>query len=199
MTKHIGDIEYGTEMTGKELILAQARRMGLHPNAFDLNRAIYDTEDITRYVNRLEKYEAMTIDEIEKELEESLKAEVTFYEQRQRRAQELRSKYEKLGEEVKSWEPPTEAHIKLKEKALAEIREYIEWKCVRVEEATHPSESPFRLSAQEYKDMMVKHCKEQIEYYKEKYKDEQERVAESKQFMEQLMESLPQQEGEENK
>lgn len=191
MTKHIGDIEYGTEMTGKEMILSQARRIGLHAAVFDPARQIYDTNDATYHVKKLEEIEAMSVEDIETKQAMELQAEMNDYAKKLEEVKELRAKYEKLHEEVKLWEPPTEEHEKLKDKALKEIEEYIDWKCARFEQSTPPSESPFRLSAEKYKEMMTQHHKEQIQYYKNKYKEEQERIAESKKYMEQLLESLP--------
>ena len=194
-TGYTSFIENGSIDTAQDFLMLCARAFGAciemrdeplsKPIPMEFKPSTYYSEWVDMARSKLEKYQAMSIEEAEQ------KCELEYASERERRAdykknaQDLLNRYNKILSGVKSWEPPTEHHQKLKEFAIEQIK-----MCLPDPEYYDHQDPPRRRDAQTYLQEEIDWCKQQIENYTKRQEKENARVAKNNQWLNELRDSL---------
>lgn len=188
------EIYEGKEVSAKEFILKCARAFGATVTMRDepLDKEIPEFEPSDYHLRAIEKakqqldtYKNMTIDEAEKELDESYAADVKRYYERIKEKTELQERYTKVLSEVGKWIPPTEDHQALKEYAIDQLQQSIDFDC-----KTTYINFPKKQSASEWLEEASERCENDIRYHEKEWKEELKRTKERNLWVKQLKESL---------
>jgi hypothetical protein len=171
----IGD---GEIKTGKEFILTCARAFCACIDMRDdpLNKPIpdefqphnYHKEQIDSVTKELHKYLNISLEEAQISADKEYFDTYERYLKRNRENIELQHKYETVLKEVRNWQPPTQDHKKLKDFAITQIRESIDFDCGLVYDLTEIK----RLSGQEWLLRQIEKCKKDLEYHTKKWDEE---------------------------
>lgn len=186
-------ISEGKDITAAEFILRCAKQFGglSHMREDSLDAPIvpretstkrYD-ENIARVQKELDYYNSISIDTVEELVEESYKDEVALYNKRVAEKTELRARYQALIDKVIAWEIPSEEHTKLKEFALNQLVESIDWDCKVYEE-------PKKMSAQEWLDTHIESRQRNLNFWKKQREDDIKSVEGANKWAADLVNSL---------
>lgn len=102
---------------------------------------------------------------------------------------DMLAKYENMLLNVLLWEPPTRDHEALKEFMIQEIEDSIKWDC----DTIYTEKDIKRLERKSLKDIFskeLKQVKDSLEYYKESYDKEKDRVEKANKWIIELYNSL---------
>jgi hypothetical protein len=135
--------------------------------------------------DRLEDAKAMTLEKAERELERSYEYDLDRYEDRIKEAALLKKRYEDMLVKVKAWEPPTEEHKHVKEIAIEQLESAIRFDC-----NTEHFVKPVKQDPQEYINMRIKWCEDELQRARESLAEEGERVEWANTWIKTLQESL---------
>jgi hypothetical protein len=193
-TGYTSPIYEGQEMSGEEFILRCARAFGATIMMRDepLDKPIpefepsdYHIKQLNRAKSNMEKYKAMTFDELSKEVEEVYKANVDNYNKTLNDKHELFIRLNNTLREVEAWNPPTEEHKELKSYAIDQLKQTIEYDC-----STKYLSEPVKLDPIEWFNEKIERCKKDIEYHTKEWNEEVKRTNNRNKWVKQLRDSL---------
>lgn len=196
-TGYTSDIYEGKEVSGKDFVLKCARAFGALIQMRDepLNTPIpnefkptsYHLKSIKQDKEQLEKYRNMSLEEAERQAETDYLLSVGNAHEQRKRALEMKSRYEKTLNEVKAWEIPSSEHKELKEFAIKQLEESIQWDCNL--KFCDPN-LVVKLSPEEWLERKISMCEKNIKYHQEEHEKEIEHVNTRNKWINQLRESL---------
>lgn len=193
-TGYTSDIYNGKEVSGKEFILKCARSFGALVTMRDdpMDKEITKFEPRTYHLDRLkeeqvklEKYKNMTIDEVQKEIDDSYEKEVKRYYEQLDKYNRLKERYEKTLKEVEGWTPPTDEHVNLKNFAIEQLKESVRFDC----DFNH-LRYPIKECATEWLDLRIISTEDNIKYHRNKFEEEVKVTNERNEWVNQLKGSL---------
>jgi len=142
---------------------------------------------LTNAKQELEKYESMTIEQAEKQIQQERAHSVEETRKALSKYKRINKAYAKVKAEIEQWTPPTKEHNGLKDFALSQINMCIETDIIKYYERKLEEELP---TAAQWLADRVKMAQEDIEHCTKKIQEEQKRVAQSNQWLKQFRESL---------
>lgn len=107
------------------------------------------------------------------------------FEERKRKRDEARDRYEAMLSEVRSWEPPTEEHRGLKDFMAKQLTESIDFDC----SSEYDKPGPF-LDGADWRREKIRKARRDIEYHTKERKAEIERTESRNLWVKQLRQSL---------
>lgn len=190
-------IENGDITTGKEFLKKCIRAFGCcmdqredplsAPLITEIKPDTYYKEQYKRSVKKLKEFKEKSIEEIEKELEvEKIKTK-NRNKERLYEMQSLREKYLKVREEVEKWTPPTPEHEGIKVFALEQIDMCMPDLSVIND---YEEECDEKENIEEYISDVKRLLEEDIEHYKKKMIEEEQRAASRTKFIKDFLDSL---------
>jgi hypothetical protein len=195
-TGYTSDICDGKDVDWKEFLMTCAHAFGATISMRDesLNTPIpeefkvdnYYQVKITESLNQLKEYENMTLEEAEKSVNEEFERREKHRLEQLARSQKLREKLESILEDITEWQPPSNDHVELKNFAVNQIFQTIDFDC---DEKYH-SKPTTKLTAETWLLSKKADCIHDINYYKEQYEKEVERVSGRNKWVRQLRNSL---------
>jgi len=154
------------------------------PDEFTPNT--YYKDSLKKSQDKLEYYKNMTLEIADKlaqkEYEHEIKSDIKY----SKKQEELRQRYQEVKNDIDKWNPPTIEHNGLKEFAIKQLNESINWDCC----GSYKNDNVVKKSAQEYIDYHIKDCLKDIENYTKKWNEEVERCKEGSLWVRQLKDSL---------
>lgn len=134
---------------------------------------------------RLKKAESMSLDEAEKisfrEYENNTRRNLNYRLENRK----LEEKYSFMLQQVRNWEPPSRAHIELKNFMISQLEESLKFDC------SYVLEDVKKLNGREYKVSLITSLKKDIKYHSKKWKEELKRNNEGNKWIKELFNSLP--------
>lgn len=198
-TGYTGKIYEGkTEVSGKDFIKSCARAFGglMHMRdedsdapwtLVDVDSQIkYSQDSLARSIDRLNKLDAMTDEEIAETIEASYQNQIKENAEAVIKQKDLKARYEKVLKEVEDWQPPTDEHISVKEFAIDQLKKSIDYDC----DYSYYEKPVTKQTVEEYKTMMSKILNEGIDRDKKSIKEAVKRVEEKNQWILKLQKSL---------
>lgn len=196
-TGYTSDIYECKEVSGKQFLTTCARAFGATIMMRDepLDTPIPEEFPVDDHYEKqlkiaqeeLKKYQNMSIEEAEKLVEEFYQDEIDRNEKYYNKKLALKERYEKVLTEVKQWQPPTSEHNSLKEYAINQLTESIDFDCGNLEEYLKEIKKP---TPQEYIKSKIDHCIWEVNYYTKDWMEEIKRTNERNLWIKQLRESL---------
>ncbi|MBJ7935493.1 hypothetical protein [Bacillus cereus] len=188
-------IEDREKVSGSEFILRCARQFGalitMRDERMDAEIPTFTVssghlERIETAKRNLEEYKSMSLEEAERLAEESYQNQIKSNQEAIQRKLTLKAKYLNTLEEVKLWDPPTDEHVGLKEFAIKQIEESIDFDC----STTYYEKPVTKLSGEEYLKQMIEIYEDQVKTAEDMHGREVESVASRNQWVKDLKESL---------
>jgi hypothetical protein len=186
-------IAEGKDITAAEFLIRCAKQFGglMHMQDEPLSAPIVPREanldhydkSIARLEKDLAKYQAMSLEEAEAAVEEDYQEDLARHNQITADKNATRARYEAVLAKVRTWVPPTPEHDNLKEFAVKQLVESIDWDC-------KVYEGPTKLSAQEYLTGRIEGLQGSLNFYKKQRADEIKRVEEANKWVTTLVESV---------
>ncbi len=147
----------------------------------------YNEDNIKKCQLEMHKYKKMTKQEIEDLINSDYHHELKHKEERMKWILELKSRYEKVLDEVKKWEPPTSEHYKLKTFAIEQLKNSIDFDCnLNYYQKMEITKLPY----QEWIDSRIDDCLSQISYHSKQMEDEIRKTKEKNEWIKKLKDSL---------
>lgn len=193
-TEYTSDIYDGKDITGKEFILKCARAFGAAVMMRDepLSKEIATVEPSRYYLEqvksekaRLKEYKSMSLEEVQKTIDENYESDLVRYHTRIKEANELEARYRKVLAEVQAWDSPSDEHDELKKYAINQLEESIKFDC-----GTSYIKLPVKTEASEWLETMIAHSEKQIPYYENQWNEEVERTEGRNDWIRLLKESV---------
>lgn len=192
-------IENGDITTGKEFLKLCIRAFGCcagqredplsAPLVTEYKSDSYYKEQYEKSVKCLNEFKAKSIDEIECELESERINATNRNKERMHKKQSLREKYLKVREEVEKWNPPSSEHNDIKKFALEQID-----MCMptvsEINDLQNSRNCNMESSVEDYILDNIRLLEKDIEYYKRKMIEEEQRTASQNKFLKDFIDSL---------
>jgi hypothetical protein len=184
----------GKDITAKEYILRCARAFGatitmrdepLDAEIPEFKPGTYHLEQIEKLKNELQKYKSMTLDEARKIINEEYETAIKYIEKVIKEKNELKQRYMKVLKEVKAWNPPTDEHVNLKNFAIEQLEQSIEWDCDTSYIRTPEKETP-----DEWLKRKISKIERDIAYHEKEWIEEVKRTKKRNDPTKQLKDSL---------
>jgi polyhydroxyalkanoate synthesis regulator phasin len=184
----------GKNISAKEYILRCARAFGatimMRDEPLDAEIPVfepdtYHLEQVEELKKELQKYKEMTLEEAQKILDEEYGATVKRIKTTIEKKNELKQRYMKILNEVKTWTPPTSEHIRLKEFAIEQLEQSIDWDC-----DTSYLQIPEKETPEEWLKRKISKIEWDIAYHTKKWVEEVQRTKERNEWIKQLKDSL---------
>jgi hypothetical protein len=197
-TGYTGRIAQGDDVSGNEFILDCARGFGalIHMRDKPSNESITIPTPSNFHLEKLEKAEEnlkraknITLEEAEAFIKLRQKEHRERHEKQMKEKQELQSRYEKTLQEVKEWVPPTDKHEELKEFAIQQLEDSIEFDC-RASSYLPIISAYDNMTPENYIDNEIKKAQEDIEYHEYYHEKEVEKTEERAKWIKSLLSSL---------
>ncbi|AQY37887.1 hypothetical protein P4V72_30790 [Bacillus thuringiensis] len=194
-TGYTSDIYEGKDVSSSNYILKCARAFGalIEMRDYPMDAEIpefkvseYHLEHEEAAKNELKRYENMSVEEAEKDLEEVYKRKVASNREVIKKKEKLKQRYMYVLAGVKQWEPPTEEHIKLKEYAIEQLETSIYHDC----NTEYYEREPYKQTGAEYLKEMIKRCEDNVLYHQKEYLQEVQRVNNRNNWVKELKLSL---------
>lgn len=144
----------------------------------------YYEENLERAKARLAELQAMSREEIEAIIEETHKNSLESYQIRVQEKLDMRARYEHMIHQVENWTPPTDEHVNLKEFALNQLKDSLDFDC------GHMPTEPTKLTVDEYIDVFTERYNSDISYYTKSIEKEIENVTKANEWNNALKRSL---------
>jgi hypothetical protein len=195
-TGYTSEIYNGKEVSGKDFLLQCARAFGAcimmrdEPNNAEIPEEFkpdtYHLDQIEKAKDDLKKYQSMSNEEIQKKIDKEYDDKIKYNQKQIEEARKMKNRYLNTIAEVTAWIPPTPDHVNLKQFALQQLRESIDWDCG----TKYYEEEVIKLSPKEWLDNRIESCLKSIEYHTKEYDSEVKRVSERNKWIKDLRESL---------
>jgi hypothetical protein len=195
-TGYTSEIYEGKEVSGKKFIMDCARAFGAcimmrdEPNNAEIPEefkpSTYHKEQIERGKSELKKYQDMTIEEAQNFIDEEYETTIKNNKEQIKNKMDLRNRYLNTLSEVMEWQTPTEDHINLKEFAIKQLKESIDFDCG----VSYYNKEVVKYSPEEWLDIKINSCLRDIEYHTKENNAEIKRVTERNKWIKDLRNSL---------
>lgn len=147
----------------------------------------YNKDSIEKAQRELTKAQNMTLAEAKKKAEEEYKTRLIENKEKRKRIEQERKRYESMLEKVKTWEPPTPNHEKLKRFMVSQLEESIKYDC----SSKLYMEQPKKQTGEEYKANLIRYANEDIKLNTREYNREVKITKERTDWIRALRNSLP--------
>lgn len=188
-------IANGEMTSGKEFLLRCSRQFGalVHMRDDSLDDEIklqevstgYHDNSIAQAREALHALKNLTLAEAAVAIEQEYQSELKRHKERLDSKAELKNRYIEMMEKIQDWEPPTPEHENLKEFAMRQLNEGIDWDC-----DTKYEQEPVRMDPQDWIDRQIERYEHDIKWNKEQKEKEIERVKENNEWVLTLVDSL---------
>lgn len=179
-TGYTSEIYHGEEVSPKDFLLTCARAFGatismreepLNAEIPEFEPSNYYKDALTKELSELDRYTNMSLKGVEMVVDTLYQNQLNEYKKISDNQKQLLKRYTKLLECIKEWEPPTSEHISLKEFAIDQLKASIKTDC-------NPSliREVVRHDPEEWLKMKIEKTRDNIEWYKQMYQEEVERV-----------------------
>jgi hypothetical protein len=195
-TGYTSEIYEGKEVSGKKFLMDCARAFGacvmMRDEPMDaeipeeFQPSTYHKEQFKRAKEELKKYQSMTIEEAQKFVDEEYKSTVDYNKNAIKKSLELRNRYLNTLSEVMEWQPPTEDHNGLKEFAIKQLKESIDFDC----STSYYDKKVTKYTPEEWLNIKICGCLRDIEYHTKENEAEIKRVSERNKWIKDLRDSL---------
>ena len=193
-TGYTSDIYDGKDVSGKDFIL-QCSRMFLScmrdttlnsplPKQIEVDN--YYVEHLEKAKDKLRRVKNMTIEEIEKEVEEKYQHDIENYKKVHEAKNQLKHRYLKVLSEIILWQPPTTEHESLKKFAIDQLMGSIEQDC----STRYRDSIPVKQTPIDYYNDKIEDYTDSVQYAEDLLKSEQEHVEQQNCWLKQLRDSL---------
>jgi len=199
-TGYTSKIYDGKEQTGKEFVMTCARAFGALMNMRDepsdavipeeFKPSTYHSKQLELAREKLAECAKITLEEANVFIEEEHTKRINEDQQYYDKTMYLKYRYEKTLEQVEKWIPPTKEHIKLKEYAIDQLKQSIEFDCSNLYSEYDTTERYKKETPQEYIESKMSSCLENIKYHTEKLEAEIKGTNERNLWIKQLRDSL---------
>jgi len=199
-TGYTSKIYEGEEQTGKEFVMTCARAFGAlidmrdesidTPIPKELKPDKYHSEQLNLAREKLAECAKITLEEAKVFVEEEIDQRIIENQKYHDKNKYLKHRYEKTLGEVEKWMPPTKDHIKLKEYAIEQLKQSIEFDCSNPYSEYDTTERYKKETPQEYIESKMNSCLQDIKYHTEKLEAEIESTNKRNLWIKQLRESL---------
>lgn len=188
-------VQDGSVVELKDYILGCARQFGalvhMREDGKDVDiryREVsdYHLEELNKAYARLKEVKIITDDEIQNKIDENYDENIKSMNRMLKNKKDSQKKYSDMIEKVNNWNPPTKEHNNLKEFALKQLRDSIDWDC----DLTYINQEIKKETISQYREGMVKYCLRDIEYHSNSYKKELEAAEEANKWIDDLVNSL---------
>lgn len=197
-TGYTSDVQDGKVTELKDYILRCSRNFGasIHMRDCDFGCEIRHREISDYYLNRLDKvkkefeeFRNLTDEEIQEQLDNKYKQEVKDRKEGLKRFEEGKQRYLDMLDKVKNWQPPSEGHINLRNFAIKQLEESLDFDCSDSLKEYYLKE-PFKDTVEGYKQYKMKNYLKDIERYSREYKEEIEGVEKINKWIDDLINSF---------
>ncbi|WP_025909304.1 hypothetical protein [Priestia flexa] len=195
-TGYTNDIHAGKEVSAKDYIMKCARAFGatvtmrdepLSKEIPEFQPSTYHFEQIEKAKKRLSEAKRMTLEEAEKMAEESYQSRLEERAKIIADKTEMKNRYVKVLSEVNEWMPPTQEHVKLKEFAVKQLEDSIEFDCDLSFYECIPVK---KNNPVDYLNAMIERAEENAKYHETAWNKEVEGVKQRNKWVKELRESL---------
>lgn len=185
----------GKMTSGKEFLLRCARQFGalIHMRDDDSdavitlpqpNTAHYDSQ-IVRSLEKLHNLKNMTFAEAAVAIEQEYQKELQRYKETLDRKAEIKNHYIDMMDKIQEWEPPTSEHVNLKDFAMKQLNESVDWDC-----DTKYDYEPVRMDPEEWLKARIEAAEHDFEWNTQQRQDEIDRVTDRNKWLTALIDSL---------
>lgn len=195
-TGYTAFIEDGKITTGNDFILLCSRAFGAlvemrdeqldAPIPDSFKPSDYHKKQIEIYERDLKRFESMTEEEAQAEIDAAHEEENRSMLAGLEHAKQKNATYEKVLAEVRKWEPPTPEHNGVKDYAIEQIEMCMDSDYSFYEKRIGRPKMP----AREWLDFKIERMKENIDYHKKEWMKEKARCESRNLWIRQLKESL---------
>lgn len=186
-TSYTSGVQEGKITELKDYVLMCARNFGALIHMREVDN--YHLNQLNRIIKDYEEFLKLTDAEIQSKLDKYYERRIKEQRDGLKRFEEGKQRCLDMLEKVKSWNPPTKEHIKLKEFAVEQLERSLEFDYSDRSKAYY-LEKPFKDTVEEYRKCKEKDYFGDIEYHSKAHKEEIERVDECNKWIRDLMDSL---------
>lgn len=193
---YTSDLYEGKEQTFAEFVMQCARAFGACidmrddpwdkpiPEEFTSDDS-YHTKGLEDAQKGLAEAKAMTLAKAERCAQEDYDKALAAHHETLKRREAIRVRYTAMLDQVNRWVPPSDDHNNLKKFMVEQLTQSIDWDC-----CGYQSEIPCKLTAREWRDQHIDHCRRDMAYHQEAIEKERQRVEFNNRWIRQLRESL---------
>jgi len=191
-TGYTADLYDGRATTAAEYLIGCARAFDYESgrNGKKLEPSTPDTTHadgaILTHEARIAEVTAWSDDDADREAEKVYRAEMERVQEQRAKYDAIQARYESVLADVEAWEPPTELHVGMKEFAVKQLRESLEFDC-----GTSWLKDPERKSGAVYRADEIASAAKSLSYYREDRAKAIKRTEERNAWVGALLESLP--------
>lgn len=191
---YTADVADGKVSDFKTFALRCARAFGalIEMRDDDMNAPLRMPEPSSYHANalaearqRLAEVSAMTLEDAEPRAEAAYREAVAGWEQRRGEQIATEQRYRAMLTAVEAWTPPSPEHEEMKRFMRKQLLESIDWDCERP-----MSPQPTRESALQWLSRAQGRAVKDVAYHEEQLAEEHQRIAERRQWIQQLQDSL---------
>lgn len=184
---------YDGEQDFKDFVLTTARGMGalihMRDSSFDSEITMpevstYHRERLQESQDALAAFEAYDFDDWKAARDAEYEESLARWEEIEEVYQARRARYEDMLDKVWSWHPPTNDHVSFKQYMVDQLIESKKFDCT-----SFPR--PERKTVEDYKDAKMARALRDVSYHSEQLNNEITRVNERRKWIQQLLDSLP--------
>lgn len=146
----------------------------------------YHLDSLNKAMVKLEQAKNKTNEEIQKEIDESYSKEMDYRKQVIKERSELKQKYLNILNDIYSWKEPTPEHKNLKDFAISQIKESIDWDC----DTEYYEKEYIKPTIEESRKLSIESALKDIEYHSKNYSEEVKRTDERNKWINDLRDSL---------
>jgi hypothetical protein len=197
-TGYTTNVQEGKVVELKDYILDCSRNFGalIHMRDDSNNTEIryrevsdYHLKQLERAKNNYEEFKKLTDEEIQLKLDESYNQNLKDKKESLKRFEEGKQRYLDMLDKVKGWQPPSEEHINLKNFAIKQLEESLDFDYSdRTKE--YYLQEPFKDTIEGYKQYKIKSYLKDIEYHSKGYREEIEGVEKVNKWIDDLINSF---------
>lgn len=197
-TGYTADIQDGKVAELKDYILKCSRNFGalIHMRDDDINAKIehrkvsdYHLEQLNKVKKDFEEFQKLTDEEIQDILNKSYQQRIKDQQEGLKRFEEGKQRYLCMLEKVRRWQPPTEEHIDLKNFAIKQLEESLDFDYGDNLKEYYLQE-PFKDTIQGYKQYKIESYLKDIERHSKGYREEIEGVEKINKWIDDLINSF---------
>lgn len=194
-TGYTSYIEDGKINNAKDFIMLCARAFGatimMRDESLDapipeFKPSTYHLEQLEKAKQRLEEFKNMTNEQLQQEIDDNYNKEMEYRKQAIKEKLELKEKYLNVLNDIYAWKEPTPEHRKLKEFAIDQIKDSMQWDC----STEYYEQEYIKPTLEESRKLQIETALKDIKYYTKQNQEEIERTNERNLWVKQLRESF---------
>jgi hypothetical protein len=195
-TGYTSEIYEGKEVTGKKFLMDCARVFGACimmrdepadaeiPESFQLST--YHKEQIDKAKDELKRFQSMSIEEIQNTIDKEYEETLRYNKEKIKEYVERRNRYLNTLADVISWTPPTKNHKELKEFAIQQLKDSMNFDC----NISYYEEEVVKQTPEEWLKTKIDKCLKDIDYHAKENQEEIERTDDRNKWIKELRDSL---------